>query len=512
MKLDKLFKNQEYISYLIVLFYSLIFFFFIQDPFENIFVNYDQEFWNTYNSLLIYSGLEQEKFDEPGHINYLLFATYLKLINLFQIINVPTIDILNQSNNVSEIFQDLVFHSRLFGLIINFVLTIFIIKIFLKFHPKNLILITLILLTSNGFLTHISQYRVEPMTLLLFLIATYILIDLIKSKEKIFLRLFFFNFFLILSIINKVQIIFYIPFFLLILLNFQKYNFFLLTNLMKLISNRKNLSYFLVSALLIIFAILIRSEQIHSTIYLTSMYLILLLSFYSLKDVGYNEKIFYLFNISLLLAFIIIYYFVINISFGGKNTFWVFFKISKIRGYLGSLELDQKHDTILWIKDFVYFSLYNLKKLFFEIIRFNSNNLIVFFVFFITILSGKFKKYFNLNIFIIIYLITKFITTFRANHFYYEIYFDWIILLGLIIFLNNFKTESHFKNLFLILIIFINIINNFNTSNLTLINSGSYKKDIYCSKDQIYSEMGIWTYYSKRIEKKQILEICKIEN
>ena len=59
---------------------------------------------------------------------------------------------------------------------------------------------------------------------------------------------------------------------------------------------------------------------------------------------------------------------------------------------------------------------------------------------------------------------------------------------------------------------FINIINNFNTSNLTLINSGSYKKDIYCSKDQIYSEMGIWTYYSKRIEKKQILEICKIEN
>ncbi len=511
MILNRLFKNQEYISYLIVLFYSLVFFF-LQDPFESIFVNFDQEFWNTYNSLLIYSGLEQEKFDEPGHINYLLFAIYLKLVDLFQITNVPTINILNQSDNFPEILQDLILHSRLFGLIINFALTIFIIKIFIKFNAKNLILITLILITSNGFLTHISQYRVEPMTLLLFLISIYTLIDLIRNKEKIFLKLFFFNFFLILSIINKVQIIFYIPFFLLILLNYQKYSFFLLSNLSKLITNRKNLLYFLVSTLFVIFTIIIRSEQTHSTIYLTSMYLIFLLSFYSLKDIRYNEKIFYLFNISLLLAFIIIYFFVTNISFGGKNTFWVFFKISKIRGYLGSLELDQKHDTILWIKDFIYFSLYNLKKLFFEIIRFNSNNLIVFFVFFITILSGKFKKYFNLNIFIIIYLITKFITTFRANHFYYEIYFDWIILIGLIIFLNNFKTKSHFKNLFLILIIFINIINNFNTSNLTLINSGSYKKDIYCSKDQIYSEMGIWNYYSKRIEKRQILEICKIGN
>ena len=138
MILYRLFKNQEYISYLIVLFYSLVFFF-LQDPFESIFVNFDQEFWNTYNSLLIYSGLEQEKFDEPGHINYLLFAIYLKLVDLFQITNVPTINILNQSDNFPEILQDLILHSRLFGLIINFALTIFIIKIFIKFNAKNLI-------------------------------------------------------------------------------------------------------------------------------------------------------------------------------------------------------------------------------------------------------------------------------------------------------------------------------------------------------------------------------------
>ena len=91
MTFNKLFKNQEYISYIIVLFFALTNFFFIQDPFESFFTNYDQEFWNTYNSLLIFSGLEQEKYDEPGHISYFLFAIYLKIINFFQIIDVPTI-------------------------------------------------------------------------------------------------------------------------------------------------------------------------------------------------------------------------------------------------------------------------------------------------------------------------------------------------------------------------------------------------------------------------------------
>ena len=65
------------------------------------------------------------------------------------------------------------------------------------------------------------------MTLLLFLISMITFINLIENQSKTFTKLFFFNFFIILSIINKVQIIFYIPFFLLILLNYKKFNFFL---------------------------------------------------------------------------------------------------------------------------------------------------------------------------------------------------------------------------------------------------------------------------------------------
>jgi len=504
----KLFRNQEYFSYIIVLFFGLINFFFIQDPFESFFTNYDQEFWNTYNSLLIYSGLEQEKYDEPGHISYLLFAIYLKIINFFKIIDVPTIYIINEIENIPEKVETLIFHSRLFGLVVNLILTFITIKLFKKFDAKNLIFITLILVTSNGFLTHTSQYRIEPMTLLLFLISMITFINLIESQNKTFIKLCLFNFFIILSIINKVQIIFYIPFFLLILLNYKKFNFFLKKNVQILIRNKKNLFYFFSSSFVVIFAIFLRSEQIHSSIYLTSMYLIFLLSFYSIKEIKNNEKILYKFNISLFLSFLIIYLLVTNLTYGGKNTFWVFFKISKIRGYLGDPLLDQKYDTFLWIKDFIIFSFKNFLYLFLEILKFKANNLILFLVIFLTIFSREIKRYLRLNIFIGVYLLTKFITLFRANMFYYEIYFDWLILLGLIIFFNNFKLKTKFINFFFIIIILTNLFTNFNQKNLSLINSGSYNVENYCSEKQIYAEMGVWSYYSERISKKQILSLC----
>ena len=99
--------------------------------------------------------------------------------------------------------------------------------------------------------------------------------------------------------------------------------------------------------------------------------------------------------------------------------------------------------------------------------------------------------------------------SFRSNAFYYEIYFDWLILLGLIIFFRDYFMKSYLKYLILLIIIAPNIYNNLNAKNFNEINSGSYDKQTYCSNDQIYSENGIWKYYSKKIEKKQILILCK---
>ena len=509
MKINKLFKDEIFLSYFFVIFFSLIFFFNIQNPYESFYVNYDQEFWNTYNSLLIYSNMEQEKYDEPGHISYLLFSFYLKIIDLLNILQVPDINDFNNLDNIKNKTQSLVFQSRIFGLLLNTILTLFIIKIFKKFGAKNLILFTFILITSNGFLTHVSQYRVEPLTLLLLIISMFILMSLIDSNKYQNLKIFFFNFFIILSIINKVQIIFYMPLMLLIILHYKKFNFCLIKNIKFLIKNKRDLLYFLISTFLIISLISIRSEQLHSTAYLVIIYLFFLISFFSLIEINYYKNISIFFNLTLLLSFLVIYNLVINFTNGGERTFWVFFKISKIRGYLGDIKLDQSYDTILWIKEFILFGIHNLKELLLSIFEIKKNSLIILAVFGLTIASKKFKEYYHLNIFIILYLTIKFITLFRSNAFYYEIYFDWFILLGLVIFLNNFKIKKIFNYTMLSTILILNIYNNFNTKNFQQINGGSYSKETYCSKEQIYSVNGIWEYYSKKIKKEQIIYLCK---
>ena len=68
-----------------------------------------------------------------------------------------------------------------------------------------------------------------------------------------------------------------------------------------------------------------------------------------------------------------------------------FFKISKIRGYLGDPLLDQKYDTFLWIKDFIIFGFKNFLYLFLEILKFKANNLILFLVIFFNNILKKIK-------------------------------------------------------------------------------------------------------------------------
>ena len=509
MQSNKFHLNQEKISYILVIIFGLFFFLFIQNPNESFFINYDQEFWHTYNALLIYSGIEQELYNDPGHVSYFLFANYLKLINLFKILDIPSILELNQSSQINQKIQNLIVHARIFGFIINIILTILIIRLFTKFESKYIIFFTIVLLTSNGFLTHISQYRVEPMTLLLFVVALLILISLIEKKERVFFKLFFFNFFIILSIINKVQIIFYLPFYLLILLHYKGFNLNLSKNIKFLTGNKKELFSLLFSTSIIISLIFFRSEQIHSIVYLTIMYLTFLISFFCIVNFNYYKNLTYLFNLILLMAFLIIYIFVVNFTYGGERVFWVFFKISKIRGYLGDIKLLQSDDTFLWIKQFIDFGLTNFKQLIFQIMEIKKENFIILTVLILTILTNNFKKYYNLNLFIILYLIIKFTTLFRSDAFYYQIYFDWLIILGLIIFFNNFKVKNIFKYSILLLVLIINLYNNFNTENFKNINSGSYKKEVYCSDDQIYTEMGIWNYFSRRIEKNSILILCE---
>ena len=140
--------NNLKLSYLLIIFFS-IFFFILQNPFDDLFSNFDAEFWNTYHALVFYSGYDQERFADPAHITYLLFSIYLKIINITNIAEIPTINELNSSDNFEEKINFLVFQSRIFGLIVNALLSLLIIKLFREFNFKYVLLITCLKINSS---------------------------------------------------------------------------------------------------------------------------------------------------------------------------------------------------------------------------------------------------------------------------------------------------------------------------------------------------------------------------
>lgn len=493
----------------ILIFSFSIFFFLIQNPYQDLFSNFDQEFWNSYHALVLYSGYEQEFFNDPGHINYYLFSVYLKILNLSNLVIIPTMDELNRSDTFVEQMNFIVFQSRVFGLFINIFLCFFIIKIFNEFRLKNVFLLTLFVISGNGFLTHVSQYRVETLTLSLFLLAFYFLIKLYELNKNIFLYLFLFNSFLILSVINKVQIIFYIPFYLLLIVFLKEYSFNK-KNILSILksSNEKILKTF-VSFFIIIILIFFRSEQAHSVVFLTSifmLYTISLLIIFSNKDL---LKIIYINNLTLISSFILIYFITAYVTNGTPEIFWGFFRISKIRGYLGSEQLHQGIDTTLWIRDFIFFSYQNFINTLISFFEINYSNILILILLINLILDIKNKSLIKLSLLLFIYFVLRFITFFRGYQFYYIVYFDWLMILCLGLLLNY--TKLYIKNLsilVMIILLSINIYKNLNQENLQKINGGSYSKAEYCTNYQIYNDMGIWTYFSKRIDKKQVVRLC----
>lgn len=498
--------NNHALSYFILIVFSLFFFFF-QDPYVDLFQNYDQEFWNTYHALVLFSGYNQELFNDPGHLNYLLFSYYLKIINFLNIAEIPTIDQLNSSNIFVKEINNIVFHSRIFGFCTTITLYILIIELMKEFEIKYILPLTLILITGNGLLTHVSQYRVEPMTLLLFLISLKFLIIFLKNNFYNIFYLFLFNFFLILSIINKVQIIFYAPFYILIILLIKKneFNYIKINNLI----NYKNTYFkrFLFTTLLIFFFIFFRSEQPHSIFYLIIIYFSYITCLIIILNHNNLLKILTLNNLCLISAFILIYIFTTYVSNATKEIYWVFFRISKIRGYLDSSL--GGIDTFLWIKNFSYLAITyiisNTKNLF----SLTTNNIIFFVIIFLLLTQKKYKFTKVSYVVLIIYFIIQYITQFRSLHYYYLIYFDWLIILTLGFVITNINIKPYIKILLLLFFFTNNIYLNINTKNLLEINSNFFNKNHYCSTKEIYTPYGAWSYFSARISKEKIEILCK---
>ena len=502
--------NSYNLSYFIIIIFS-VFFFLFQNPFENIFSNYDQEFWNSYHAIILYSGYEQEFFNDPGHVNYLLLSFFYKIIDFFNIYNIPKIDDLNKSNEFIIKINEIVIIARVFGLVVSTLLYLLIIKIFQEFRLENVLLITIALITCNGYLLHLSQYRVEPMTLMLFLLSFYHLILFIKKDKKKLIHLFLFNSFLILSAINKVQILFYAPIYILLILLYKEDKISFQKVFLKFKNFNNDYLKFIITIFLIFILIFFRSEIPHSILFLNLIFFTYLFVFIIIFSNDNFFEIIYKNNLLLLIAFLIIYLITTYVTKGTQEIFWGFFRISKIRGYLGSPELMQGENTILWVKDFFIFGLNNLITNIKSFFKLDFYNFIIYLILLLTFLKIN-RNLFIFFLTLFVFFILRYITIFRGFQSYYQIYFDWFIILTLGLILNKTKMNYSFKKLILVSVIFFNLIFNFNSHNLKNINSNFFDVKHYCSQKEIFHPYGAWTYFSKRVNKDKIIELCKYYN
>ena len=504
----KNYKNFLFNFILIIL--PLIYFLYL-NPHRNWIENYDQELWISYNAILYLSNLPQELFDGPHFLQVFLLSLFYKLLNIFDILNIKSINDLNKGA-LDLNLQEIIFFTRIYGLIlgISFILLFkyFINKFILNNNYYSFCL-SLSLLVSGGYLIHIQQHRVEIITLISFIVAIITLINFIQNQEKKFL--FFFTFFLILSIITKVQIMFYSLLFFSLLLFFKKK-----LNYNDLKYLRFNLVKFFSLLAIILISIILRSEQIHSTIFLILYLTTINVIFYIFIFNKFDKKIIaiYHLNLFLFLSFIIIAIIVLLIPSADKELFYPFFRISKIRGHLIG-ELKGCCDIVVWIKFFFIYFFQNIKSVLNNLLLINFINFIFFEVIILLII---FKK--SLRVEIIVFSITillaflglKFIESFRGMSDYYEIYYGWFLLSVIAIFIT--KLKENVKNFIIFLTIVSSLLITFKDDFFKY----DYKSQKINSKNQIYykricsekefTPMSFWPYWLNKIKYENVKIYC----
>ena len=267
---------------------------------------------------------------------------------------------------------------------------------------------------------------------------------------------------------------------------------------------------------IILISIILRSEQIHSTIFLILYLTTINVIFYIFIFNKFDKKIIaiYHLNLFLFLSFIIIAIIVLLIPSADKELFYPFFRISKIRGHLIG-ELKGCCDIVVWIKFFFIYFFQNIKSVLNNLFLINFINFIFFEVIILLII---FKK--SLRVEIIVFSITillaflglKFIESFRGMSDYYEIYYGWFLLSVIAIFIT--KLKENVKNFIIFLTIVSSLLITFKDDFFKY----DYKSQKINSNNQIYykricsekefTPMSFWPYWLNKIKYENVKIYC----
>ena len=110
----------------------------------------DQDIFLIYNSLLIYSGFEQDYIDHPAYSTFLILGGVYKILS-FLISNLSLDSIIN-SNNIDQSLQRLFSIARVLNSIFLFIYIILIFKILKELNIKSILcfIAVLLLLTFHS--------------------------------------------------------------------------------------------------------------------------------------------------------------------------------------------------------------------------------------------------------------------------------------------------------------------------------------------------------------------------
>ena len=472
-------------------------------------VNFDQELILIYNALLFNNGLSLEYLDHPGYFTILFLSLFVKFLSFFDLIEIYKLSLLD-GKNFNESLQNIAFFTRIFS---SLCVSFFCFATYLLFYSftKNKIyslFLSILIICSQGTIFHFSQLRTE-------LIAMFFLVLSILSLKTFFEKRFKNNIiyiigffiFLFCSLLNKMQIFFFIPLILLIIYfcenkihNFELVNFKFLEN--KYIP--------LIILFIYIYYLYISNHTLHPfplfsfIVVLTNLFLINLFFYFTYKNQSVNLKN----NLVVINLLLIVVFFVLkNILIIHPSTNeLIFVNLTRIMDLVqfipdasGTNEISRLFFDL--ISKFTENIFYIIKNHFFTINFYSFLILINIFliIFFKKNLNNK-QILFNLCCLIVSIFILM-INSLRSNGsilIHYYIFSDIFLILPLCNFSKFLKKKYYLIILLLVLLV------NFNTN---MNNIKEYKSNL--SKNLNLCNGNFYLNWASKIDRTYFDDFCK---
>jgi hypothetical protein len=446
----------------------------------------DQDLTLAYNALLVNEGYKQEYYDHPGFFTIRSLAILIKIKFLLGYSDIQTISDLNNNPSLFSGFTDIVSTGHFLSFI-SAGITVFFLYLYSRTILKSNLsafYIALATLISGSVLSHFIHLRTEMIACLILYVAMYLLYRanaIKKEKEAVLflcIALIFFN----LSLLNKVQLILYIPFYVFWLIHLHLND----KSKNEKIYHEKDLQKKALYSILI--AIVLFCVKAKGLSILFQFFYILILNglvyFYTWLNGGNIYKNIIIFNRVNIISFIIVFG-VFTLVYGYNGALFrmlhnpmqmLAFANNEIKESFGLQISIQKFISVIWIA-----IIFPIKEI---LIKLNSESFLFYLN--ITLLlilkkQSRLNKY-NVIICLSFFYIISIISSFRYRTDSYVIFSEFFLIMALISQISIIKNKAFFCFAIFFVILLINYseikTRLFNTSNnIPYLCTNSYMSD-----------------------------------